>query len=128
MVSLVIETGGFGYHGQSRGQRETGKLSPAVRRRRLLRRLTLRGSPGMTPRRVPVYLLQVYLHLGGRYAFDVGSVPPPGGKYTQAAARRGPSGPAPLAAMTSSISAAVFSRPAFLGWDSHGVRTGLIGG
>ena len=60
-------------------------------------RLTLRGSPGMTPRRVPVYLLQVYLHLGGRYAFDVGSVPPPGGKYTQAAARRGPSGPAPLA-------------------------------
>jgi len=71
----------------------------------------------MTPRRVPVYLLQVYLHLGVRYAFDVGSVPPPGGKYTQAAARRGPSGPAPLAAMTSSISAAVFSRPAFWGWD-----------
>ena len=37
------------------------KISPAVRRRRSLRRLTLRGSPGMTPRGAPVYLLQVYL-------------------------------------------------------------------
>ena len=68
-------------------------------------------------------MLQVYLHLRERYAFDVGSPTPPRGKCTQSVAYTGTERACPLAAMTVSNSAAVFSRPAFLGCAPAGNRT-----
>ena len=125
------------------------KISPAVRRRRSLRRLTLRGSPGMTPRRAPVYLLQVYLLFLG---IETDVPPSARGTFSPSPARgrragwTGRSyrpfwtagGPSSVTGVGSpgrcrhsslvlvpshrnlSNSVAVFRRPAFLGWYRPG--------
>ena len=115
-----------------------------------LRRLTLRGSPGMTPRRVPVYLLQVYLLFLG---IETDVSPSARGTFSPSPTRgrragwTGRSyrpfwtagGPSSVTGVGSpgrcrhsslvlvpshrnlSISAAVFRRPAFLGCTTHGI-------
>ena len=122
------------------------KISPAVRRNRY----TLGGSPGMTPRRAPVYLIQVYLLFLG---IETDAPPSARGTFSPSPTRgrragwTGRSyrpfwtagGPSSVTGVGSpgrcrhsslvlvpshrnlSISAAVFRRPAFLGCTTHGI-------